>query len=135
MGGKLIDRHEMAMLVSLVIDKGVSTHNAVKKFDFKVSAATKFVRAARDGEFDYKKYLPADTESPPVNESEDRSIFAVAEMIDYAVSQALQDKMVEVDARIEAMTAKQRGFEESVQNKIQGIENRVNRFNRGQNSI
>ena len=88
MGGPTIDLCEMALLVRLVIDKDVSIKDAVKKFDFKHSAASRFVKKARDGDFDYQKYLPAEIEQepepeiepPPENESEDRSIFAVAEI-------------------------------------------------------
>lgn len=135
MGGKLIDRHEMAQLVTLVIDKDVTIKNALKKFDFVHSAASKFVKQARDGVFDYQKYLNADTEPPPTpnNESDDRSIFAVAEMIDYAVTQALVDQMSEIKEILEVLGAKHRGFEESVKNKFEKMENRVNRHTRGMN--
>lgn len=143
MGGPTIDVHEMAQLVSLVLDKNVTIKDAVKKFDFLPTAATRFVRRARLGEFDYRKYLDADDRPPDdSNESDDRSIFAVADMIDTAVTQSMADhldelkKMVEkanietfkLRTMIEAGGNRQKIFEDNVKNKVDTLEKRIDRM-------
>lgn len=142
MGGKSIDKHEMAKLVYLVLDKDVRIKDAVKKFDFLPSAASRSVKAARDGKFDYRRYLDADDRPPDdSNESDDRSIFAVADMIDTAVTQSMADhldelkKMVEktgtenvkLKTMIEAGGNRQKIFEDNVKNKVDGLEKKYDK--------
>lgn len=150
MGGKQIDKKEMALLVRLVIDKEMPIPEVLKRFDFREGAVHRFCRLARAGEFDYQSYLD-DVDSPPdkgnANESEDRSIFAVAEMIDDAVMRCLVEHLDEFKNLVEKAAetqkefeesmrnlmetggARQQGFEQSTKNKIQRMEDKMDRTN------
>jgi len=122
MGGKSIDKIEMARLCRLVLQKGEPLDSAIKKFAIPLPAAYRYLKLAREGEFDYESYLIETQE-----DTDDRSIFAVADMIDFAVGEAINTGLQEIRELIKVNVAANQVFEAELVNRVLNLEKKMDR--------